>query len=43
MKHIPLCKHILSHYTHPQPVGSSKSKNKSECGHVAYQIFGKEV
>ena len=34
---------VLTH-THPQPVSRViKGKKKSECGHVAYQIKGKEV
>ena len=38
------CMHIFYPYTHPQPVGRFKRKKKtSECGHVAYQIKGKEV
>ena len=42
MEHRAPCKHIFYPYTHPQPVGWIKRK-KSECGHVAYQIKGKEV
>ena len=36
------CKHIFCAYTHPLPVGWIKTL-KSEYGHVAYQIKGKEV
>ena len=36
------CKHIFCAYTHPLPVGWIK-RLKSEYGHVAYQIKGKEV
>ena len=37
------CKHTFCPYTHPQPVGCVKDKNKSEYGHVANQIEGKEI
>ena len=38
------CKHIICTNIHLQPVGGViKDKKKSECGHDAYQIKGKEV
>ena len=42
MEHSVPCKHIFCPYTHSQPVGWTKRLEKSECGHVAYQIKGKE-
>ena len=35
--------HTFSLYTQPQPVDWIKKVNKSEYGHVAYQIWGKEA
>ena len=43
MEHRRPCKYIICPYSHPQPVGLIKRFNNSECGHVAYQIKGKEV
>ena len=43
MAHRASHNHIFLPYTNHQYVGRDKRYNKSECGHVAYQIKGKEV
>ena len=39
----PPCMPIFSLHIHPQPAGSDLMITNSECGHVGYQIKGKEL
>ena len=43
MGHGAPCKHVFCPQTQPQPPDGIKRSFFFECGHVAYQIKGKEV
>ena len=43
MEHRAPCKHIISPYTRTLNLWFGLKGKNSECGHVAYQIYGKAV